>query len=57
MDKLTQERIDRVWKYLNEEGIYTEEELHERIRTMKKINISPFVSPLGDGYVPNLNTN
>lgn len=44
--KVTQEKIDRLWKYLNEEGIYTVEELEERIKTMPKINIAPFITPL-----------
>lgn len=46
--KVTQEKIDRLWKYLNEEGIYTMEQLEERIRTMPKINIAPFVTPLNE---------
>ncbi len=49
MDKSTEAtkaKIDRLWKYLNEEGIYTVEELEERIKTMPKINIAPFVTPL-----------
>lgn len=44
MDK--QEKIDRMWEYLNEEGIFTMDELLKRIRTMPKINIAMFVNPI-----------
>lgn len=44
MDKHT--KIERIWKYLNEEGIFTVDELNERIQAMPKINIAPFVSPI-----------
>lgn len=40
------ERVRRMWQYLNENGIYTEEELDEAIANMQPINIGIFVSPI-----------
>lgn len=39
--------MDAIWKYLHEEGIYTKEQLRERIKTMPKINIGLFISKGG----------
>lgn len=47
-------RVKRMWEYLNENGIYTEEELDEAIKKMKPLNISIFVAPVslkGDAKV------
>lgn len=41
-----QEKIKRMWKYLNDEGIFTMEELQKRVKEMPKINIGIFVSPI-----------
>lgn len=41
-----QDRIKRMWKYLNENGIHTEEELNKALEKMPKLNIGIFVSPL-----------
>ncbi|QIB26064.1 hypothetical protein [Caloranaerobacter azorensis] len=44
-----QDRIKRMWKYLNENGIYTEEDLDKALEKMPKLNIGIFVSPLKGG--------
>jgi hypothetical protein len=44
-----QERIDRMWKYLRENGIHSEEELDKALEKMPKLNIGIFVSPLKGG--------
>lgn len=40
------ERVKRMWEYLNENGIYTEEELDRAIADMEPLDISIFVSPI-----------
>lgn len=38
-----------IWMYLVNEGIHTKEQLHQRIKTMPKINIGLFISR-GEDY-------
>lgn len=37
---------ERMWKYLNDEGIFTMGELQKRVKEMPKINIGIFVNPV-----------
>lgn len=37
-----QYKVKNIWAYLQKEGIFTTEQLEERIKTMNKINIGMF---------------
>lgn len=41
----TEERVKIMWKYLNENGIYTEEQLDEALERTK-LDIGIFVTPI-----------
>lgn len=45
MDDL-KERVKRMWEYLNENGIYTEEQLDKAIEELPPLDIGIFVSPV-----------
>ncbi|WFD11982.1 hypothetical protein [Tepidibacter hydrothermalis] len=48
MDDL-QERVKKMWAYLKENGIHSEEDLNVAIKNMPKLDVGIFVSPIKGG--------